>query len=105
MTTKTYLLPSLKQRKRLIKVTAKTNSHYGKAPDERTIRELLNNGFINLDKPAGPTSHQVVAWVKEILEIQKAGHGGTLDPAVTGVLPLLVPYRYFLLLAKNMLPS
>jgi H/ACA ribonucleoprotein complex subunit 4 len=48
----------------------------------------LNNGFINLDKPAGPTSHQVVAWVKEILEIDKAGHGGTLDPAVTGVLPV-----------------
>jgi H/ACA ribonucleoprotein complex subunit 4 len=48
----------------------------------------MNNGFINLDKPAGPTSHQVVAWVKEILEIEKAGHGGTLDPAVTGVLPI-----------------
>jgi H/ACA ribonucleoprotein complex subunit 4 len=88
MTDKTHLLPSLKQRKRLIKVTAKTNKHYGKAPDERTVRELLNNGFINLDKPAGPTSHQIVAWVKEILEIEKAGHGGTLDPAVTGVLPV-----------------
>jgi len=81
-------LPSLKQRKRLIKVSVKTNAHYGKAPDERTVRELLNNGFINLDKPAGPTSHQVTAWVKEILEIEKAGHGGTLDPAVTGVLPV-----------------
>jgi H/ACA ribonucleoprotein complex subunit 4 len=88
MTDKTRLLPSLKQRKRLIKVTAKTNAHYGKAPGERTVRELLYNGFINLDKPAGPTSHQVVAWVKEILEIEKAGHGGTLDPAVTGVLPV-----------------
>jgi H/ACA ribonucleoprotein complex subunit 4 len=49
---------------------------------------LLNNGFINLDKPSGPTSHQVVAWVKEILAVEKAGHGGTLDPAVTGVLPV-----------------
>jgi tRNA pseudouridine55 synthase len=88
MTEKTQMLPSLKQRKRLIKVSAKTNSHYGKAPGERTVRELLNNGFINLDKPAGPTSHQVVSWVKEILEIEKAGHGGTLDPAVTGVLPV-----------------
>jgi H/ACA ribonucleoprotein complex subunit 4 len=88
MTDKTHLLPSLKQRKRLIKATAKTNLHYGKAPSERTVRELLNNGFINLDKPAGPTSHQVVAWVKEILDIEKAGHGGTLDPAVTGVLPV-----------------
>jgi len=88
MTEKIYTLPSLKQRKRLIKVIAKTNAHYGKTPGERTVRELLKNGFINLDKPAGPTSHQVDAWVKEILEIEKAGHGGTLDPAVTGVLPI-----------------
>ena len=88
MTNKIHMLPSLKQRKRLIKVTAKTNSNYGKNPSERTIRELLQNGFINLDKPAGPTSHQVVAWVKEILDIEKAGHGGTLDPNVTGVLPV-----------------
>src|SRR5512136_718326 len=88
MTDKAHMLPSLKQRKRLIKVSAKTNSHYGKAPSERTVRELLNNGFINVDKPSGPSSHQVVAWVKEMLEIDKAGHGGTLDPAVTGVLPV-----------------
>jgi H/ACA ribonucleoprotein complex subunit 4 len=88
MTDKIHVLPSLKQRKRLIKVTAKTNSNYGKNPGDRTVRELLQNGFINLDKPAGPTSHQVVAWVKEILDIEKAGHGGTLDPNVTGVLPV-----------------
>ena len=88
MTENTRALPSLKQRKRMIKVIAKTNAHYGKSPEDRSVRELLNNGFINLDKPAGPTSHQVVAWVKEILEIEKAGHGGTLDPAVTGILPV-----------------
>jgi H/ACA ribonucleoprotein complex subunit 4 len=52
------------------------------------VKELLQNGFIILDKPAGPSSHQVVAWVKEILECEKAGHGGTLDPAVTGILPV-----------------
>lgn len=88
MTESQHTLPSLKQWKRQIKVSAKTNPHYGKTPEERTIQELLQNGFINLDKPSGPTSHQVVAWVKEILEIEKAGHGGTLDPAVTGVLPV-----------------
>ncbi len=88
MSEKIHVLPSVKQRKRLIKVSAKTNAHYGKEPSERTVRELLNNGFITLDKPAGPTSHQVVAWVKEILALEKAGHGGTLDPAVTGVLPV-----------------
>jgi len=85
---KKYLLPSDKIRKRLIKVSAKTNPHYGKSPDERTVKELLSNGFINLDKTSGPTSHQIVSWVKEVLEIDKAGHGGTLDPAVTGVLPI-----------------
>ncbi|MBN1861834.1 MAG: RNA-guided pseudouridylation complex pseudouridine synthase subunit Cbf5 [Candidatus Thermoplasmatota archaeon] len=82
------MLPSLKQRKHLLKTSATTNIHYGKAPLERTVRELLQNGFITLDKPSGPSSHQVVAWVKEILHIEKAGHGGTLDPAVTGVLPV-----------------
>jgi predicted rRNA pseudouridine synthase len=41
-----------------------------------------------IDKPRGPTSHQISAWVKEILGISKAGHVGTLDPNVTGVLPV-----------------
>ena len=41
-----------------------------------------------MDKPAGPTSHEVVAWTKRILGIEKAGHSGTLDPGATGLLPL-----------------
>ncbi|HYC19051.1 MAG TPA: RNA-guided pseudouridylation complex pseudouridine synthase subunit Cbf5 [Candidatus Bathyarchaeia archaeon] len=57
---------------------------------QRTINELLQKGVINLDKPAGPTSHEVAAWVKRILHIRKAGHIGTLDPKVTGVLPILL---------------
>jgi len=85
-----YLLPSDQKRKRLVKLSAKTNPHYGKSPDEMSVKELLNNGFINIDKPSGPTSHQVVAWVKNVLEIEKAGHGGTLDPSVTGVLPTAI---------------
>ncbi|MCL4447254.1 MAG: RNA-guided pseudouridylation complex pseudouridine synthase subunit Cbf5 [Candidatus Thermoplasmatota archaeon] len=48
----------------------------------------MNFGFVVIDKPRGPTSHQVSAWVKEILGISKAGHVGTLDPNVTGVLPV-----------------
>ena len=52
------------------------------------IPELLNNGIILIDKPAGPTSHQVSDQVKKILNINKAGHSGTLDPNVTGVLPI-----------------
>ncbi|HDO19807.1 MAG TPA: RNA-guided pseudouridylation complex pseudouridine synthase subunit Cbf5, partial [Thermoplasmatales archaeon] len=81
-------LPSLKRRKRLIRAFAKTNPLYGKKPEERTVEELLSSGMINLDKPSGPTSHQVVAWVKDMLNANKAGHGGTLDPKVTGVLPI-----------------
>ena len=84
------MLPAEKKRKRLIKVSATTNPHYGKSPNQRSIQEILTNGFIILDKPSGPTSHQVVSWVKEILTIEKAGHGGTLDPDVTGILPVAV---------------
>jgi H/ACA ribonucleoprotein complex subunit 4 len=52
------------------------------------MREHLRLGVINLDKPVGPTSHEVVAWIKRLLEVRRAGHGGTLDPKVSGVLPV-----------------
>ena len=42
----------------------------------------------NLDKPSGPTSHEIDSWVKRILNLEKSGPGGTLDPKVTGVLPV-----------------
>jgi H/ACA ribonucleoprotein complex subunit 4 len=61
---------------------------FGKEPRERSIEERINFCFVVIDKPKGPTSHQVSAWVKEILGISKAGHVGTLDPNVTGVLPV-----------------
>ena len=47
-------------------------------------------GFINLNKPAGFTSHDCVAKIRRILNTKKVGHGGTLDPAATGVLPIAV---------------
>lgn len=65
-----------------------TNPEWGKEPDKRTIEELINSGVINLDKPANPTSHEVAAWVRKLLKIKKTGHGGTLDPQVTGCLPV-----------------
>lgn len=55
---------------------------------ERSIPALLDMGIVPLNKPKGPTSHQVSEFVKKILKISKAGHAGTLDPAVTGVLPV-----------------
>ena len=61
---------------------------HGKKPEDRTISELLAAGGVNIDKPQGPTSHQVTAWVKNIFGVEKSGHLGTLDPRVTGVLPV-----------------
>ncbi len=54
------------------------------------IKTLLSGCFINMDKPEEPTSHSVDEWVMKILHIDKAGHFGTLDPMVTGVLPIAV---------------
>lgn len=48
------------------------------------------DGVLVLDKPAGITSHDVVAQVRRILSIKRVGHLGTLDPLATGVLPLVV---------------
>jgi H/ACA ribonucleoprotein complex subunit 4 len=65
-----------------------TNESYGIYCEKRTVEQLLNYGFILLDKPNGPTSHETVAWIKKILNIPKAGHSGTLDPMVSGILPI-----------------
>lgn len=46
------------------------------------------DGFLNLNKPAGFTSHDCVAKVRRLLKLKRVGHAGTLDPAATGVLPI-----------------
>ena len=69
---------------------AKTEPAHGCAPDERSIEQLLSASVILLDKPAGPSSHQLAAWAKDMMGLEKMGHGGTLDPFATGVLPLLL---------------
>ncbi|HZY70756.1 MAG TPA: RNA-guided pseudouridylation complex pseudouridine synthase subunit Cbf5 [Thermoplasmata archaeon] len=52
-----------------------------------TITEQVRAGaFLLVDKPRGPSSHQVAAWVREILGVERAGHAGTLDPNVSGLL-------------------
>ncbi|ODR81116.1 tRNA pseudouridine(55) synthase TruB [Haladaptatus sp. W1] len=58
-------------------------------PSERSSAELLEFGVINLDKPPGPSAHQVAAWVRDLCEVEQAAHAGTLDPKVTGCLPTL----------------
>jgi len=61
---------------------------FGFEPWNRPEELYIRYGIVNLDKPPGPTSHQVTTWVKRVLGVSKTGHGGTLDPMVTGVLPV-----------------
>uniref|UniRef100_A0A0E0H7P8 Uncharacterized protein n=1 Tax=Oryza nivara TaxID=4536 RepID=A0A0E0H7P8_ORYNI len=62
----------------------------GHSPLKRPIAEYLRYGVINLDKPSNPSSHEVVAWIKRLLRVDKTGHSGTLDPKVTGNLIVCV---------------
>lgn len=83
-------LPSDEKREVLIKATDFTDPDCGQDPESRPMEEHLKLGVINLDKLPGPTSHEVVSWVKRVLHVRKAGHGGTLDPKVTGILPIAI---------------
>ena len=86
---KDLLLPFEKnEREIIVKKESKSDSNYGFDPYNRPINELIKYGIVNIDKPKGPTSHQVSAYVQQILKIKKSGHSGTLDPAVTGCLPI-----------------
>ncbi len=69
-----------------------TDPKFGTPPGERTISQLLERGVVILDKPHGPTSHQVAHWLKDILNLEKAGHHGTLDPNTTGVLSIALSH-------------
>lgn len=59
-------------------------------PAERDVDTLLEFGVVNLDKPPGPSAHQVAAWVRDATGQSRVAHGGTLDPKVTGCLPILL---------------
>ena len=56
----------------------------GHSPLKRPLQEYIRYGCINLDKPSNPSSHEVVAWLRRMLRVEKTGHSGTLDPKVTG---------------------
>ncbi|KAJ3334194.1 centromere/microtubule-binding protein cbf5 [Blyttiomyces sp. JEL0837] len=62
----------------------------GCSPLKRDIDNYVRYGVINLDKPSNPSSHEVVAWIRRILRVEKTGHSGTLDPKVTGCLIVCV---------------
>ncbi len=57
---------------------------------EKPIEELINFGILNIDKPSDCTSFDVVNYIRRLLNLPKCGHGGTLDPMVTGVLPIFL---------------
>lgn len=76
------------KREIIIREDAEPEKSYGCEPGKRSIRQLMDIGIVYIDKPSGPTSHQISAYVKDILNVPKAGHSGTLDPKVTGVLPV-----------------
>jgi H/ACA ribonucleoprotein complex subunit 4 len=65
-----------------------TDDRFGYYPYYRPIPILFDYGLVLIDKPSGPTSHEVASWVKRILNIEKSGHSGTLDPGATGLLPM-----------------
>jgi H/ACA ribonucleoprotein complex subunit 4 len=73
----------------VLDTAAVTSSDHGCSPEERSIEQLFESGFILLDKAPGPSSHQISAWARDMMGLEKLGHGGTLDPFATGLLPLL----------------
>src|SRR3989344_4996636 len=91
------------KRKILIKREEKTDSKFGCIPEKRPVEELINRGVICINKPDGPTSFIVSDHVKNMLNCKKTSHGGTLDPHVSGVLPIMlnksVKLSQYLLLA------
>jgi len=62
----------------LIKSEEEINPEYGKSPNDRTLEELINSAVIITDKHAGPTSHTITAWLRDIFNVKLAGHSGTL---------------------------
>jgi H/ACA ribonucleoprotein complex subunit 4 len=82
------ILPADTPRDLLVRVEDTTDPNLGFSDlSALPIEYLLQNGIVVLDKPSGPTSHEVATWVRKILHSDRAGHSGTLDPAVTGILP------------------
>lgn len=67
------------ERELLIKAEEETDVRFGCKPEERPLKDYVRFGIVNLDKIAGPSSHEVTAWLKRILDIRHAGHGGTLE--------------------------
>ena len=88
MSSSKNLLPSERKRKLLVKTDDFEITDHGQKPYEREVHDLIRLGVINVDKHPNPTSQEIVAYVKRIFNLAKAGHSGTLDPSVSGILPV-----------------
>jgi tRNA pseudouridine55 synthase len=62
--------------------------------------QSLKKGMLLVDKPVGPTSHDIVAWARKVFQVRKIGHTGTLDPLASGLLILLISRDYTKLQAQ-----
>jgi H/ACA ribonucleoprotein complex subunit 4 len=67
------------KREIFVKAVDETDPRYGCRPEQRPAEALLRYGVVNLDKPAGPSSHEVAAWTKRLMHVESVGHGGTLE--------------------------
>ena len=74
------------------KLNVRTNHYtpmpFGSSPLKREINDYVRSGCIYLDKPSNPSSHEVVAWIKRILKVEKTGPSGPLDPKTTGTISM-----------------
>jgi H/ACA ribonucleoprotein complex subunit 4 len=77
------------RKKVLIKAEEDLDPKYGRRPQERPIEDYIRFGIINLDKTSGPSSHETAAWLKRVMKIAQAGHGGTLETSVSEVKDIL----------------
>jgi len=73
------VMPWAIPRELVAKVEDTTDPRYGFRPEDRPMTLRIKYGLVNLDKPAGPSSHEVVAWIKRMMKLDHAGHGGTLE--------------------------
>ena len=73
------VIPGAAPRELVTKVDDATDPKYGCRPEDRSLSLQIKYGIINVDKPPGPSSHEVVAWIKRMMRLSHAGHGGTLE--------------------------
>lgn len=76
----------------IVREESETNPDYGTPPYQRPISQHIRFGLINLDKPRNPSSQEVTSWVKKLLGVKHAGHGGTLEVFNTGKIPWCLAY-------------